>query len=289
MKMPQIQSITERIRGFASEAGFESCGVVPMSADGGIAELQHFADWIAAGRAGEMTYLEARNEAGELKRAALRNVAPWARSVIVCAINYNTDKPYSTEVVDSGRGWISRYAWFGTREGEKATDYHDAVLARLKQVESELQKHAAEFSGDILQTRCYVDTGPIVERVFAKYAGTGWLAKNTCVINQQYGSWLFLGTILTSIELREEEAKAVFANVPADRCGSCTRCIEACPTNALVTPYQMDARRCISYLTIEKRGSIPEEFRAQMATTYLAAISARMCVRGTGTRNRIPA
>ncbi len=263
--MPQIQAITKRVRQFALEAGFESCGVVPIRADSGEPpELGHFAEWIAAGRAGEMGYLEARNEAGEFKRAALRNVAPWAKSVIVCAIDYNSDKPYSTEMRDPSRGWISRYAWFGNKQSGKAIDYHDAVLARLRRVEEQLQKHSAEFSGDALQTRCYVDTGPIVERVFAKYAGIGWLAKNTCVINQQYGSWLFLGTILTSIELLAEEAQKVFANPPADRCGSCTRCIEACPTGALIAPYQMDARRCISYLTIEKRGEIPEEFRVQM-------------------------
>ncbi len=263
--MPQIQAITKRVRQFALEAGFESCGVVPIRADSGEPpELGHFAEWIAAGRAGEMGYLEARNEAGEFKRAALRNVAPWAKSVIVCAIDYNSDKPYSTEMRDPSRGWISRYAWFGNKQSGKAIDYHDAVLARLRRVEEQLQKHSAEFSGDALQTRCYVDTGPIVERVFAKYAGIGWLAKNTCVINQQYGSWLFLGTILTSIELLAEEAQKVFANPPADRCGSCTRCIEACPTGALIAPYQMDARRCISYLTIEKRGEIPEEFRVQI-------------------------
>ncbi len=262
--MPQIQTTTERIKGFAREAGFELCGVAPVSGDwGDPRELGHFPEWIAAGRAGEMGYLEARNEAGELKRAAIENVAPWAKSVIVCAINYNTDKPYSTEIKDSSRGWISRYAWFGNGQG-KTMDYHHAILARLRRVEAAVQSHAAEFPGGALQTRCYVDTGPIVERVFAKYAGIGWLAKNTCVINQQHGSWLFLGTILTSIELPAEEAETAFVNPPSDRCGSCTRCIEACPTGALVAPYQMDARRCISYLTIEKRGSIPEEFREQM-------------------------
>ncbi len=108
-----------------------------------------------------------------------------------------------------------------------------------------------------LTTRSYVDTGPIVERVFAKYAGVGWIGKNTCIINQQKGSWLFLGVILTSLELEPD--------LPApDRCGTCTRCIEACPTDAILAPYQLDSNKCISYLTIEKRGSIPQELRAGM-------------------------
>src|SRR5207248_8859091 len=237
--MPDLTSIVKLA---ALEAGFELAGLAP-AADA--RELEHFPGWIAAGRAGEMKYMQARDEQGELKRASLARVAPWARSVVVCAINYNTAHPYSTEVDDPERGWISRYAW--SRE-----DYHDAVLRRLKRVEAAL--HAA-VEGVV--TRSYVDTGPIVERVFAKYAGVGWIGKNTCVINQQKGSWLFLGVILTSVEL--------MADVPApDRCGSCTRCIEACPTDALLRPYQLDSNRCISYLTIEKRGPIPEELRAGM-------------------------
>ena len=112
-------------------------------------------------------------------------------------------------------------------------------------------------AGSQLQTRCYVDTGPIVERVYAKYAGVGWIGKNTCILNQKLGSWLFLGVILTSLELEPD--------LPApDRCGTCTRCIEACPTDALLAPYQLDSNRCISYLTIEKRGAIAEDIRAGM-------------------------
>ena len=196
-----------------------------------------------------MKYLEARDDRGDLKRAALARVAPWAKSVIVCAINYNTDHPYSTEVHNSERGWISRYAW--SRE-----DYHDAVLRRLKQVERELHLAVSDLQPTVV-TRSYVDTGPIVERVFAKYAGVGWIGKNTCIINQKKGSWLFLGVILTSLELAPD--------LPApDRCGSCTRCIEACPTDAILAPYRLDSNKCISYLTIEKRGSIPEELRAGM-------------------------
>ena len=240
-----ISNLRSFVRRAATEAGFDLVGVAPARDP---RELEYFPEWIAAGRAGEMKYLEARDQAGELKRASLARVAPWARTVIVCAINYNTAHPYSTASKEPERGWISRYAW--SRE-----DYHDAVLGRLQQVEVALHRQAGETSE--LVTRSYVDTGPIVERVFAKYSGIGWVGKNTCLINQKMGSWLFLGVILTSFELEPER--------PApDRCGTCTRCIEACPTDAIVAPYQLDSNRCIAYLTIEKRGSIPEEMRSGM-------------------------
>jgi len=213
-------------------------------------ELERFPQWIAAGHAGEMKYMEARDEAGGLKRASLRSAAPWARSVIVCAINYNTAQPNSTERDDSDRGWISRYAW-------SDSDYHDSVMRRLRVVEQRLADAANPYELTALQTRCYVDTGPVVERVYAKYAGAGWIGKNTCIINQKLGSWMFLGVILSSLELT--------ADLPApDRCGSCTRCIDACPTDALIAPYQLDSNRCISYLTIEKRGAIADDLRGGM-------------------------
>jgi epoxyqueuosine reductase len=226
----------------AREAGFELAGIAPVS-DG--PEREYFERWIEAGHAGEMKYLEARDEQNRLKRASIGRVAPWARSVVVCAINYNTAQPYSTQVKDRERGWISRYAW--SRE-----DYHEAVMRRLHRVEDALRSVAGE---DELITRSYVDTGPIVERVAAKYAGVGWVGKNTCIINQKVGSWLFLGVILTSLDLP--------ADLPVpDRCGTCTRCIDACPTDALIAPYQLDSNKCIAYHTIEKRGTIPEEMRA---------------------------
>ncbi|SPF40614.1 4Fe-4S ferredoxin, iron-sulfur binding protein [Candidatus Sulfotelmatobacter kueseliae] len=246
----QISDVKAIVQRAAEQCGFDVCGIAP-AAD--LPELQHFSAWIAAGRAGEMAYMSSRDERGELKRASLSRAAPWARSVVVCAINYNTGHPYSTQMQDPNRGWISRYAW--SRE-----DYHDAVLRRLKRVEEVLQNDL--WSGgrprpSDLTTRCYADTGPIVERVFAKYAGVGWIGKNTCIINQKKGSWLFLGVILTSLELEPD--------LPApDRCGTCTRCIAACPTDAIIAPYQLDSNKCISYLTIEKRGSIPEDLRAGM-------------------------
>jgi len=240
----QITNITDIAKQAAREAGFELAGVAPVR---DFDELDRFREWIAAGRAGEMKYMEARDQSGSLKRASLRSTLPWVRSVIVCAINYNTAQPYSTEVNDPQRGWIARYAW-----GQQ--DYHEAVLNRLRAVESRLRASAGSSE---LQTRCYVDTGPLVERVYAKYAGIGWIGKNTCILNQKMGSWLFLGVILTSLELEPD--------LPApDRCGSCTRCIDACPTDALVAPYQLDSNRCISYLTIEKRGVIPEDMRTGM-------------------------
>ena len=233
---------SERIKTVAADAGFDLCGIAPVE---DFPELARFPEWIADGHAGEMKYLESRNDSGQLRRASLKSVFPWAKSVIVCAVNYNTAQPYSTQVHDPTRGWISRYAW--SRE-----DYHDSVLRRLRQVESRLKQLCQP---EQIDTRSYVDTGPIVERVYAKYAGIGWLGKNTCLINQKIGSWLFLGVIATSLE--------VTTDLPApDRCGSCTRCIDACPTHAFVAPHQLDSNKCIAYLTIEKRGSIPEEMRA---------------------------
>jgi len=239
----QVEAILKQA---ATEAGFDLAGIAPAQL-GNSCELRFFSDWIANGRGGEMTYLQSRDGRGRLKRAALGHVAPWARSVVVCALNYNTAHPRSTECQDSERGWVSRYAW-------GYADYHDVMMERLRRVEACLR---TEVGDPTIETRCYVDTGPVVERVFAAYAGVGWIGKNTCLINQRAGSWLFLGVILTSLELTPD--------LPApDRCGSCTRCLDACPTHAFVAARELDATRCISYLTIEKRGAIPEELRAGM-------------------------
>lgn len=241
------------------DAGFDLCGVVSLK-DKGFEELTYFPGWIDAGRAGEMDYLKSRNEQNELKRAHWKNAVPWARTAIVCALNYNSATPYSSENADESKGWIARYAWFADQDG-KNTDYHDAILRRLRAVESRIKtewEDKKEKGSEPLRTWCYVDTGPIVERVLARHAGLGWLGKNTCLLNEEIGSWLFLGVILLSAEAGTK------AKIPADRCGSCTRCLDACPTGALTAPYQMDARLCISYLTIEKRGAIPEDLRAKM-------------------------
>jgi epoxyqueuosine reductase len=232
----------------AREAGFDLAGVASLQPED-FPELNVFPQWIDAGHAGEMKYLQRRTESGKFQRSSAKNAAPWARSIIVCAVNYSADTSYSTEVNDSQKGWISRYAW-----GE--CDYHDALMPRLRRVEGAIRNLAAQQQIEI-QTRAYVDTGPIVERVYARHAGVGWIGKNTCIINQKLGSWLFLGVILTSLELSPDLPAA-------ERCGSCTRCIDACPTNALLGPSKLDARRCIAYLTIEKRGEIPEDLRGAM-------------------------
>ena len=240
--MTDVSFISTLVKQAAFDAGFELSGIAPVC---DFPELERFAEWIEAGHAGEMKYLEARDDDGKLKRASLKTTVPWARSVIVCAINYNTAQTYSTDIHDPECGWISRYAW-------AEEDYHDGVLRRLRAIQTQLRQAA----GDI-RTWCYVDTGPLVERVYARYAGIGWTGKNTCTINQKMGSWLFLGVILTSLELTPDLPAA-------DRCGTCTRCIEACPTDALIAPYRLDSNRCIAYLTIEKRGSIAEDLREGM-------------------------
>ncbi|WP_446742463.1 tRNA epoxyqueuosine(34) reductase QueG [Silvibacterium acidisoli] len=253
--MPFTSSIVDAL---AREAGFARGGVAALPPPGdpeSAEERNRFEHWIATGAAGEMEYLKRRNEQGELLRTSVRTVFPWVRSVIVCLANYNAAQPRSIDPAPPSTGWIARYAWSGLRDDRDAmrpSDYHKVLLKRLNHLDSALHEQMGAF-----ESRCFVDTGPLVERVYARYAGLGWTGKNTCILNQQLGSWLFLGVILTALEPEELTLPA------ADRCGSCTRCIDACPTQAL-TPYQMDASRCIAYLTIEKRGEIPEAFREKI-------------------------
>lgn len=252
----------------ARSLGFSLCGVAPADE---FSELARLPEWLARGYAGQMDYL------ADPRRAAPARVLDGARSLVVCALNYNTARPHTAEAAmsnastnvyrqedggsvsgnsriraadDTPQGWISRYAW--------GDDYHRALGEKLDRLIAAMQR---EFPGPFT-ARAYVDTGPIVERVAAKHAGLGWLAKNTCLIHPEMGSWLFLGVIVTTLEL----APTLGPSQPPqpDLCGQCTLCIDACPTVALVEPYVLDARRCISYLTIEHRGSLPEELRAAM-------------------------
>jgi epoxyqueuosine reductase len=251
----------EWVRARAVEAGFDTAGVAPVGgaeSEAGRVDAARFVNWVDAGRAGEMEYLKRRNEQGVLLRSGVEVAMPWARSVVVCAVNYNGDGPLSIEPTGEGAGWIARYAWSGRAVeggGELApSDYHDEMLGRLRRVEAALHERYE------CETKCYVDTGPLVERTAAAKAGVGWIGKNACVLNQDLGSWLLLGVIVTSLEVAAGEQ----LQVATDRCGSCTRCIDACPTHALVGPREMDASRCIAYLTIEKKGPIAEEFREAM-------------------------
>ena len=229
----------------AQSLGFDLCGVAAAE---DFPELQKMNDWLERGYAGEMKYLH------DPRRADLQAAMSGVQSVIVCAINYNSPEPYSTEVArseasedDSPRGWISRYAW--------GSDYHEVLWEKLNALVGEMRNRFPEP----FEARASADTGPVQERILAKHAGLGWIGKNTLLLNQKMGSWLFLGTILTDLELTATvENKEL---LPKDLCGTCTRCIDACPTGALVNPYVMDARRCIAYLTIELRGPIPVEFR----------------------------
>jgi epoxyqueuosine reductase len=230
----------------AKSLGLDLCGVVRAEK---FPELENTSEWLARGYAGEMKYL------ADPRRSDPRTFIPGIKSVIVCLLNYNTEHPLSTDpVAFSGngepRGWISRYAWGG--------DYHDVLRDRLEGLVEFLRERFSES----FEARAYVDTGPVQERVLAKYAGLGWLGKNTLLLNQVLGSYFFLGVILTTLDL--EPTLGTNELPPPDLCGSCRRCLDACPTQAFVEPYVMDARKCISYLTIELRGTIPEEYREPM-------------------------
>jgi epoxyqueuosine reductase len=259
------------IKKHAEEAGFDLVGVSSVDAQEG---LRFSREWVERGFGGEMRYLE------NPKRDDPRRVLPSAKSVICVGLIYNAPLPYSVEVDKTGRkglvagsregkakrgqqaeeneprthdhgskGWISRYAW--------GTDYHKIMRSRLEKLRRAIEAMAAG-----VETRVFVDTGPVVERVFSRLAGIGWAGKNTCLINESKGSWFFLGVILTSLVIEPD--------MPApDRCGTCTACIEACPTNALVKPYVMDASRCIAYLNIELKGTIPEQFRPAMGANVV--------------------
>jgi epoxyqueuosine reductase len=215
----------------AAARGFDLCGIAPAAAH---PELSFLREWLDRGYGGEMEYIARSAE----RRADARNVVPSARSVISLATLYNTDRPYSIECADAGQAALARYAW--------GDDYHTVILERLDSLLSWLRREAGEsFDG-----RAYVDTGPVQERVYAQHAGIGWIGKNTCVINAELGSWIFLSEIICNLDLQPDP--------PAlDQCGTCDLCVEACPTGALVGPGVLDSTRCLSYLTIELKGSIP--------------------------------
>jgi epoxyqueuosine reductase len=224
-----------QIHALAQQAGFALAGVAPAAAP---ETLRFFREWIASGYAGELGYLTSQAE----RRSDVALAFPWARSVIVVGAPYDTPHPYSQDA-PAGRGWIARYAW--------GDDYHDVLLARLDDLAARLRSLGAR------QVKTYVDTGPVAEKAYAAAAGLGAYGKNTCLLHPTYGSWFFLGVAITDLALAPDAPRA-------DMCGSCTACLDACPTQAFPQPYVLDATRCISYLTIELKGAIPEPLRGKL-------------------------
>lgn len=247
----------DRVRAWALEAGFAEAGLVALPHANEARDAGRLKEWVRAGHAGTMNYLERTGEDGQLLRAQVRNPFPWARSAIVCFAGYHSAQPRSTDPAPANAGWIARYAWSSRTDAdgvERPSDYHKVLLKRMKTLEAQLH---AEFGG--FEARAFVDTGPVVERALAMAAGLGWTGKNTCLIHPKLGSYGFLAVLLTALPAQKEKVHTV-----PDRCGSCRRCLEACPTGALIAPYRMDATRCISYLTIEHRGPIAPELMELM-------------------------
>ena len=247
--MPLTSSAIKRQ---ALALGFDLCGVARAD---DFQELHSLREWLDRGYAGEMAYLARSAE----RRMDVRHVLPSARSVIVAAIFYNTDRPYSTEATSAASAQISRYAW-----GE---DYHEIAGGALQRLLAWMRAESdAPFDA-----KSYVDTGPVQERVYAQHAGIGWIGKNACLINPELGSWLFLSEIIVSLALEPDEPGT-------DHCGTCTLCLEACPTGALVEPGVLDATRCISYLTIEVKGAVPDAHRSDIgAHVYGCDVCQEVC------------
>lgn len=229
-------TITTTIKNGARRLGFDLVGVCPASEPAG---LQQFRDWLAAGYGGEMHYLRDRAAA----YGHPRHVLDGARSLVLLGMNYRTNDPVAAQ---AGQGRVSRYAW-----GE--ADYHDVIHGRLKQL-CDLIKQSAPAAN----VRGVVDTAPLLEREFAQMAGLGWIGKNTLLLNREAGSWFFLAALLLDVELNYDEPHHT------DHCGTCRACLDACPTDAFPRPYVLDATKCISYLTIELRGPIPDRLREGM-------------------------
>jgi epoxyqueuosine reductase len=229
------QQLAAEIKHFARQLGFDLVGITSASPSN---YRDYFRQWVDAGQAGEMDYLSRRFE----ERTDPATYFPGARSVICVAMNYHTplDPPAAGSV-----GRVARYAL--------GDDYHEIMKGRLHELADWIRDNAAGA-----QTKCGVDTAPIMEKELAARAGVGWIGKNTCLINPQIGSWLLLGEVITTIDLPVDEPGV-------DHCGTCRRCIDACPTGAITAPYQLDARRCISYLTIEHRGAIDANLKSQIS------------------------
>jgi len=231
---------SQLIKRLANQAGFERCGIAPAVP---IARADYVKNWLANGRAGTMDYMSRYFE----MRLNPAEILEDSRSVIVVSLSYHQSPPESL-VAKSGKtvqGRIAKYAW--------GDDYHDVLKKKLFAIADELHATLEES----FSTKICVDTAPLIERELAAASGIGWIGKNTLVLNQEQGSFFFLGVIVTTLELAYDEPVL-------DHCGSCIACLDACPTDAFPAAYEMDASRCISYLTIEHRSDIPEKLSTQM-------------------------
>src|ERR1039457_975971 len=257
----------EQVRAWAREAGFAEAGLAALPQVHSERDAARFEEWVRAGRAGTMRYLERREsgpggEDGRLLRSRVGIPFPWARSAVVCFAGYDSAQPRSTDPADHGAGWIARYAWSSKVDASgvrRPSDYHKVLLKRIQALEARIRDARLREGLGEFEARGYVDTGPVVERALATAAGLGWTGKNTCLIHPRLGSYGFLAVLLTSLEVEADSPEVGAPLTVPDRCGSCRRCLDACPTGALIAPYQMDAARCISYLTIEHRGAIAAE------------------------------
>ncbi len=239
--MSNLQKLTEHIETWATELGFSACGISDIDLDKHGDRLNQ---WLAEDFHGEMEYL-ARHGSMRYQPQALH---PGTQSVITVRIDYLENEPAPDDVLDTpGKSYISRYAL--------GRDYHKTIRAKLKKLVSSMAAFCRTHQLGELDARVFTDSAPILEKALAEKAGLGWIGKNTLLMNERAGSWFFLGEILTNLPLPTSH------NPQKNRCGSCRACIDICPTKAIVAPYVLDARRCISYLTIEKRGEIPEAFR----------------------------
>jgi len=231
---PTEAALAARIKEAAQRLGFELVGISPVCP---AAHEQSFAEWLRRGFAGKLEYMQ-RTEA--LRRDP-NELVPWARSIISVGMNYYTDHARPAESTPSS-GWISRYAW--------GDDYHDLMKRRLEDLLASIRL----LSDREIQGKAFVDSGPVLERDFAGVAGLGWVGKNTHLISPKQGSWFFLGELFVDLPLAYDRPMR-------DRCGRCELCLSACPTGAFVGPYVLDARRCISYLTIELKDWMPKAMR----------------------------
>jgi epoxyqueuosine reductase len=234
--MHDLRALSEDIKRWSRELGFQQTGIAGVELG---EDESHLRDWLAKGQHGEMDYMARHGD----KRSRPAELQPGTLRVISVRMDYGTgdDAAAWSTLADGERAYVARYAL--------GRDYHKLMRNRLQKLADRIGEQAGLFG-----YRVYVDSAPVLERALARNAGLGWIGKNACVINKGAGSWFFLGEIYTDLPLPED--------VPASaHCGTCTRCIDICPTQAIIAPNRIDARRCISYLTIELKGSIPEQFR----------------------------